>query len=129
MKRQLILTHLAIDETALLAQRETLPGVGAIVAFTGAVRDSESGETIAGIEYEAFEKMALHQFNLLLDDMARRWPLESVRVVHRVGTVATCEPSVWVEIMSPHRVEAFEACQWFLTEMKRVVPIWKKIVR
>jgi len=36
------------------------------------------------------------------------------------------EPSLWVEIIGPHRGEALAACQWLIDEMKRVVPIWKK---
>jgi molybdopterin synthase catalytic subunit len=124
--REIVITHSAIDEAKLIAERNVVPGVGAVVAFTGTVRGSEAGEEISGIDYEAFEKMAFHQFNLLLDEMVKRWPVKSVRVVHRAGKVGAGEPSVWIEVMTPHRVEAFEASQWFLSEMKRVVPIWKK---
>jgi len=70
--------------------------------------------------------MAEHQFNLLFDQMGRRWPIESVRVVHRIGTVPVNEPSLWVEVVAPHRGEAFAASQWLNEAMKRVVPIWKK---
>ena len=52
--------------------------------------------------------------------------MESVRLVHRVGMVKVNEPSLWVEVVTPHRGEAFAACQWLIDEMKRVVPIWKK---
>jgi molybdopterin synthase catalytic subunit len=72
--------------------------------------------------------MAEHQFNLLFDEMAKRWPIESVRLVHRIGVVKVNEPSLWVEVVAPHRGEAFAACQWLIDEMKRVVPIWKKPV-
>ena len=64
----------------------------------------------------------------LLDEAARRWPLESVRVVHRLGVVRVGEPSLWMEVVSPHRAEAFDACRWIIDEMKRVVPIWKRAV-
>lgn len=94
--------------------------------FLGVVRGEEAGQAIRAIEYEAFEKMVTHQFNLLFDEMAGRWPVESVRLVHRVGVVNVNEPSLWVEIIAPHRGEAFAACQWLIDEMKRVVPIWKK---
>lgn len=100
--------------------------MGAVVDFLGVVRGSEAGETISAIEYEAFEPMVVRQFNLLFDEMAKRWPVESVRLVHRVGVVKVNEPSLWVEIIAPHRGEAFAACQWLIDEMKRVVPIWKK---
>lgn len=102
--------------------------MGAVVNFLGVVRGNEAGKAISAIEYEAFEKMVQHQFDLLFDEMAKRWPIESVRLVHRVGLVRVNEPSLWVEIVAPHRGEAFAACQWLIDEMKRVVPIWKRPV-
>lgn len=126
MKRQLSITPEPIDESALVTRRKMSKGMGAAVYFTGVVRDSEEGATIQAIEYEAFEKMVGHQFNLLFDQMEKRWPVESVRLVHRIGVVKVNEPSLWVEIIAPHRGEAFAACQWLIDEMKRLVPIWKK---
>lgn len=128
MQRQLVITNDPINETALIAGRAISDGMGAVVNFLGVVRGSEQGKTIAAIEYEAFEKMVVHQFNLLFDEMEKRWPIESVRLVHRIGVVQVNEPSLWVEIVAPHRGEAFAACQWLIDEMKRVVPIWKKPV-
>jgi len=117
-----------IDETGLPAQHPVSGRMGAVVRFLGVVRDTEAGAAISALEYEAFERMAEHQFNLLFDELERRWPLESVRLVHRVGQVEVGEPSLWVEVVAPHRGEAFAACQWLVDEMKRVVPIWKKPV-
>jgi molybdopterin synthase catalytic subunit len=126
MRRQLVITTDPIDEPALLAQRKMSNGMGAVVYFLGVVREAEGDTTIAAIEYEVFQKMAEHQMGLLFDQMEKRWPIESVRLVHRVGVVKVNEPSLWVEIVAPHRAEAFEACRWLIDEMKRVVPIWKK---
>lgn len=126
MKRELTITTEPINESELLAQRTMSPGMGAVVNFLGVVRGSEAGAPIRAIEYEAFEKMVTHQFGLLFDEMATRWPVESVRLVHRIGVVPVNAPSLWVEIIAPHRGEAFAACQWLIDEMKRVVPIWKK---
>ena len=113
---------------SLLAGRTLSPNMGAVVNFLGVVRGEEEGQTISAIEYEAFEKMVTHQFNLLFDEMEKSWPIESVRLVHRIGLVKVNEPSLWVEIIAPHRGEAFAACQWLIDEMKRVVPIWKRPV-
>lgn len=128
MKRHLIVTSEPIREAELVAARNLSPSMGAVVDFLGYVRGSEDGKAIAAIEYEAFEKMVVHQFNLLFDEVERRWPVESVRLVHRIGVVKVNEPSLWVEVIAPHRGEAFAACQWLIDEMKRVVPIWKKPV-
>jgi molybdopterin synthase catalytic subunit len=124
--RALTLTTQPIDEAALLAERRLSPGMGAVIHFLGVVRGTEADTAIAGLDYEAFAPMVEHQFGLLFDQMAARWPLESVRLVHRIGPVPTNEPSLWVEVIAPHRGEAFAACQWLIDEMKRVVPIWKK---
>ncbi len=126
MQRQLTITADPIDEAALLAQRHASDQMGAVIYFVGLVRGLEENATIRAIDYEAFQKMAERQFNLLFDEMSKRWPLESVRLVHRVGVVKVNEPSLWVEIVAPHRGEAFAAGQWLIDEMKRVVPIWKK---
>ncbi len=128
MKRQLILTIEPINEPALLARREMSSGSGAAVYFLGVVRGTEDRATISAIEYEAFQQMAEHQFHLLFDEMQKRWPIESVRLVHRVGVVKVNEPSLWVEVIAPHRGEAFAACHWLIDQMKRLVPIWKKPV-
>ena len=126
MKRSLALTTKPIDEAALIARRELSRGMGAVANFLGVVRGEEDGKSISAIEYEAFERMVTHQFNLLFDEVAKRWPVESVRLVHRIGVVKVNEPSLWVEVVAPHRGEAFAACQWLIDEMKRVVPIWKR---
>jgi Molybdopterin converting factor, large subunit len=128
MHRELTISAEPIDEAALLGSRKLSTGMGAAIYFLGIVRGTEEGKAIEAIEYEAFQRMVEHQFNLLFDEMEKRWPVESVRLVHRVGTVKVNEPSLWVEVVAPHRGEAFAACQWLIDEMKRVVPIWKKPV-
>ena len=126
MKRHLTLTSDPIAEPALIAARSLSSGMGAVVYFLGVVRGIEEGAAISAIEYEAFQRMAEHQLNLLFDDMEKRWPIASVRLVHRIGAVKVGEPSLWIEVVAPHRGEAFAACQWLIEELKRVVPIWKK---
>jgi molybdopterin synthase catalytic subunit len=128
MKRQLTITAEPIDEAALLRERRASAAMGAVIYFLGVVREAEGEQKISAIQYEAFQKMVEHQFHLLFDAMEKRWPIESVRLVHRVGLVKVNEPSLWVEVVAPHRGEAFAACQWLIDEMKRVVPIWKKPV-
>jgi len=126
MQRTLNITSEPIDEPALLARRRLSASMGAVVTFLGFVREREGDTNINALEYESFQRMAEHQFNLLFDEVEKRWPLESVRLVHRLGRVEVNQPSLWVEVVAPHRAEAFAACQWLIDEMKRLVPIWKK---
>ena len=126
MKRELTLTTDPLDEAALVGARTMSPGMGAAVYFSGVVRGSEGNEAIRAIDYEAFEPMVRRQFDLIFDALEQRWPLESIHVVHRLGVVNVNESSLWVEVIAPHRGEAFAACQHLIDEMKRLVPIWKK---
>lgn len=126
MKRELRITWDPIDERGLAAGRMMPPDMGAVVCFMGYVRGTEGGTPIESLEYESFQQMAEHQFGLLFDQLEARWPVSSLRLVHRVGVVKACEPSLWVEVIAPHRAEAFAACQWLVDQMKKVVPIWKK---
>jgi molybdopterin synthase catalytic subunit len=128
MQRSLLITHKPIDEASLLAQRKMSNGMGAAVYFAGVVRATEGQAAISAIEYEAFQEMAEHQFGKIFDAIEKRWPIESLRLVHRLGIVKVNEPSLWVEVIAPHRGEAFAACQFLIDEMKKTVPIWKRPV-
>ena len=128
MNRWLRIQTEPIDEAALQRERSISRGIGAAIYFLGIVREQEGENEIAALDYEAFEKMAVHQFHKIFDELERRWPIETVRLVHRIGRVAVNESSLWVELTAPHRGEAFEACQFLIDEMKKVVPIWKRPV-
>ena len=126
MTRFLLLSVEPIVESDLVSLRPSDASMGAVIYFSGVVRGSEGGSAISGLEYSAFLAMAERQFHLLFDELERRWPVASIRLVHRVGLVKAGEASLWVETVAPHRAEAFAATQWLIDEMKRVVPIWKK---
>ena len=130
MTTELTITTDPIDEAALVSHRQASAGMGAAIAFSGIVRGQEGPDAISAIDYEAFRPMVEHQFQLLFAEAGKRWPvIESIRLVHRVGVVRVGEPSLWIEVVTPHRGEAFAASQWIIDEMKRVVPIWKKPMR
>ena len=124
MQRELTLTT---DPIAEVAPRMS-DGMGAVVIFHGVVRGTENGETISAIDYEAHEEMARHQFGLIFDAVEERWPVESVHLVHRLGVVPANVASLWMEVIAPHRAEAFAACKFLIYEMKQKVPIWKKLL-
>ena len=126
MKTKLTISIDPIDEAALVKRREMGDGMGAVVYFSGVVRGREGDTSITAIDYEAQEEMARHQFGLIFEAIEQRWPVDSVRLVHRLGLVPVNEPSLWVEVIAPHRAEAFAACQFLIEEMKQKVPIWKK---
>ena len=101
------------------------PGAGAVVVFWGAVRESEDGREIAGIEYEAHPTMAEHQMRLVAEGASLKFDVREIFIRHRLGFVAVAQPSVVVRVTSGHRAATFAAAQWIMDELKRVVPIWK----
>lgn len=126
MKRQILLTRNPIDEAALLQARQASPEAGASLTFAGIVRAEENSKIIEAIDYEAYQEMAVHQFHKLLDAVEAQWPIESLRLIHRIGSVKVNETSLWIEVVSGHRKEAFAAAQWLIDEMKKTIPIWKR---
>ena len=125
MRVDLTITTAEIDEQTLSSAREISTNIGAVVTFQGIVRDAEGEQKISGIDYEAFEAMARRQFEHIFSETGARWPIEAIRLVHRVGYVPVNQPSLWVEVTASHRREAFEACQYIIDQMKVRVPIWK----
>ena len=101
------------------------PQAGAVVVFWGAVRATEDGREITGIQYEAHPAMAEHQMRLVAESAAERFEVREVIIHHRIGFVPAAQPSVMVRVTSGHRGAAFGASQWIMDELKRVVPIWK----
>ncbi|MSU32893.1 MAG: molybdenum cofactor biosynthesis protein MoaE [Pedosphaera sp.] len=128
MHRELVISEEVILEGNTSGLRRPEGPVGAVITFLGVVRGTESGQSIAGLEYSAFVPMAEAQFHKLFDEADQRWPLHSVRLLHRLGPVGVGQISLWIEVGAAHRAEAFAACQWLIDEMKRVVPIWKKVM-
>ncbi len=97
---------------------------GAVVTFSGNVRDSEKGEDIQSIRYEAYEAMALKELRQLEEEARRRWDVRSV-IHHRIGEVPIGESSLVIVCAGKHRPETFEACRYILEEIKAHVPLWK----
>jgi molybdopterin synthase catalytic subunit len=103
------------------------PGAGAVVVFTGTVRDSAEGRAVAGLTYEAFAERAQPQLQGLAAEVAEKWPpVRAVWLEHRTGALAIGEPSVVVAVSAPHRGEAFEAARYAIDTLKATVAIWKR---
>ena len=118
--------EVSLTESALvLPEGPDDPQAGAVVVFWGAVRSTEDGREITGIEYEAHRAMAEHQMRLVAENAAEKFGVREIFLRHRIGFVPAAEPSVAVRVASGHRGAAFAASQWIMDELKRVVPIWK----
>lgn len=99
---------------------------GAVVQFTGRVRDFNEGRPVLSLEYEAFDELALREGERILDEAVSRFGLNEAGCIHRTGHLKIGEAAIHVEVASGHRQEAFEACRWIVDEVKARVPIWKR---
>ncbi|HXK09340.1 MAG TPA: molybdenum cofactor biosynthesis protein MoaE [Vicinamibacteria bacterium] len=102
------------------------PADGAVCLFVGVVRNENQGRAVVGLEYEAYEEMALALMDEIGRETERLFPVTGVRLVHRLGRLEIGEASVAVAVSSPHRKEAFDACRFAIDTLKAKVPIWKK---
>lgn len=102
------------------------PAAGATVSFTGTVRDNSLGKEVVALEYEAYPAAAEKMMARVADEIAERWGLRRVAIVHRTGLLTIGEASVVIAVSAPHRQEAFAACEYVLKRLKEIVPVWKK---
>ena len=98
---------------------------GGVVHFIGVVRNDDG---IEGLSYESYPEMAVSEMKRIAEEAKRRWPVETVAVVHRVGWIPVGEEAVVVAVGSGHRAEAFEACRFVIDRVKEEAPIWKSVV-
>jgi molybdopterin synthase catalytic subunit len=103
------------------------PEAGALVEFFGLVRATEDGATIAALHYEAYEAMAEKILREKIALLEKRHPCQAVRVIHRLGNVPVGESAIYVGVQSHHRGEGFLFLQEFMDELKKDVPIWKRV--
>lgn len=104
------------------------PRYGAEVSFFGVVRGLENGQEIAGIEYSAYPEMVAECAAATGKAAARDFAPHRARIIHREGFVPVAQPSVLMQVGSAHSDAAMAICSWYLSELKRTFPIWKKIV-
>jgi molybdopterin converting factor subunit 1 len=99
---------------------------GAVVVFDGVARDNTKGRRTLYLEYESYPQMALRTMGQIGREVHQRWPINRIGIVHRLGRIEITESSVVIVVTSAHRRIAFEACQYAIDRLKKIVPIWKK---
>ena len=102
------------------------PGCGGFATFTGLVRNTHLGRDVLRLSYEAYQEMAERVFQELAIEAKEKFGVSHVQIVHRVGTLEIGDAAVWIGVLSGHRREAFQACEYCIDELKKRAPIWKK---
>lgn len=101
-------------------------GVGAVVTFSGIVRDIADG--LQAMEIEHYPGMTEAALTEIAQNAMQRWSLGDVLIVHRFGLLAASEPIMMVATSSRHRADAFAAAEFLMDYLKSRAPFWKKEV-
>lgn len=108
-----------------LLSRAHHPGAGAVVLFSGEVRDSNKGRAVELLEYEAYEPLAANLIGEIIATAKEKWSLHIAVAQHRIGNVAVGETAVIVITAAAHRSEAYAANRYIIDRIKHEAPIWK----
>ena len=99
-------------------------GAGAVVTFTGLVRDNAGA--LAAMEIEHYPGMTEKAISAIMEQAIARWSLIDALVIHRYGRLAGAEPIMMVATAAPHRADAFAAAEFLMDYLKSRAPFWKK---
>jgi MoaE-MoaD fusion protein len=122
-----------------LNDRLVTPGDGAVVGFIGRTRETpgtpapgqeneaarHTGRQVEALDYEAHESMVLAVLTQIADEIATRFDVTRLAIVHRTGEVPLGEASIAIVACAPHRGAAFDAARYGIDETKARAPIWK----
>lgn len=99
-------------------------GAGAIVTFSGLVRD-DTGSMVA-LELEHYPGMTEKALAAIADRARARWDLADLTIIHRFGRLAVGEPIMMIATAARHRASAFEAAEYLMDYLKSRAPFWKR---
>lgn len=110
-------------EYALLSESSS---IGAVVTFVGKVRDFNLGDDVIGLNLQHYPVMTEKALHEICGEARRRWPLDRVTIIHRVGDLDIADQIVLVGVSSAHRDAAFAGCEFIMDFLKTKAPFWKK---
>jgi molybdopterin synthase catalytic subunit len=102
------------------------PACGGLSLFLGTVRNHNQGKVVQWLEYEAYGAMAVKKMQEIAQEAMQKFPAKKIAMAHRVGKLEIGDVAVAIAVVTPHRREAFEACQFCIDTLKKSAPIWKK---
>jgi molybdopterin synthase catalytic subunit len=119
------ITHEPLNPEAITAKVLNAAN-GAVVTFLGTTRGRTANRNVLHLEYEAYTPMAEKKLDEVAEEIRSKYSVEDVFIAHRVGRLEIEEISLVVAVASPHRKDAFAACEYAVDRIKQTVPIWKK---
>ena len=122
--------EIRVQEDDFVLQHETdalrHTGCGALVTFTGLVRDLDNASQVHGLLLEHYPGMTEKSLHNIAEQAASRWPLLGITIIHRIGRLMANQQIVFVGVGSAHREAAFAACEFIMDYLKTRAPFWKK---
>ena len=112
------------DEVALLERDNAIDG--AVVTFTGRVRNQNEGKAVTSLTLEHYPGMTEKSLAKIIAQAKERWRIGRVKVIHRVGELFIGDQIVFVGVTSKHRQDAFAANEFIMDYLKVQAPFWKK---
>jgi molybdopterin synthase catalytic subunit len=110
------------EEARAFAARQS--GMGAVVTFTGIVRDVAVGLDVMEIEH--YPGMTERALTKIAEEAHARWSLGDVLILHRFGRLRADDLIMMVATASRHRADAFQAADFLMDYLKSRAPFWKK---
>ena len=105
---------------------QTGTDIGAVVSFTGFVRDFNENPEVTALTLEHYPGMTEQALEQIAQQAQERWRIKGLRIIHRVGRLEPGDPIVLVVTASAHRQDAFDACHFIMDFLKTRAPFWKK---
>ena len=109
-----------------LQLRKDSPRIGAIVTFTGLVREVSPSTEDTQLFLEHYPAMTEKVLANIISQAKERWDIINTRIIHRIGHLSRDEQIVFVGVNSPHRGDAFAVCEFIMDFLKTDAPFWKK---
>ncbi|GAA2673217.1 MULTISPECIES: molybdenum cofactor biosynthesis protein MoaE [Actinosynnema] len=116
---------ISVDEHAKLVEHAS---AGAVVTFSGVVRDHDHGRSVRELEYHGHPSAGDVVAEVVADVAGRFEGVRAVAVSHRVGPLAIGDVALAVAVSAAHRGAAFAVCSELVDEVKRRLPVWKRQV-
>jgi molybdopterin synthase catalytic subunit len=125
---EIVATHLQVERAIASVSDPRAGGIAVFLGVTRAENHPAAKAALRALDYEAYNELAMKQLADLAARARERWPILRLAILHRIGRVDIEEPSVVIAVSTPHRKEAFQACEWLIDALKSEVAIWKKEV-
>jgi len=99
--------------------------IGAIATFSGIVRENSDSKSLISLTLEHYPGMSEKALDKIARQAMQEWPIESVRIIHRIGRLTPEDNIVFVGCASAHRHAAFDGCRFIMDFLKTDAPFWK----